>query len=333
MKMVRVPHSDLQISQAIFGTGRLGGTVERFDRRQSVSILRAAADAGINCFDTADIYAQGNSERLIAEAFRSHRDQVIYATKGGYVLSRKARLLATIKPLIRRFVRARPGLMQSAARVRSAGMAKDFSREHLTRALEGSLRRLKSDYVDLYQLHSPDATDLMSDEVFATLRGLKAAGKIRAYGVSVLAWDDVPSCFGRGVSWVQVSADLLGEHRHDEIVAAAAEDGVLLVVRQAFSAGLLFQDPTQLGAGGSAEDEASTERVRARLLAIRKVGDAAEVVLRYLRHHAPFGAFVVATTQLLNLRKNLDSLRRPPFSAPELDILAGHFPIGHPIRQ
>jgi len=327
MKMVKLPHSDLEISQAVFGTSRLGGTVERFDKRESRLILQVARDAGINCFDTADIYAQGNSERLLGEAFRNHRDQVIYATKGGYVLSGRARLLAKIKPLVRRFVRAKPGLAQTAARVRGGLMTKNFSRQHLASALEGSLRRLRTDYVDLYQLHSPDASDLASGEVFTVLADLKAAGKIRAYGVSVLAWDDVPHCLRRGVSWVQVSADLLGEQAHDAIITGAAEDGTLLVARQAFSAGLLFQDPARLGASNSSADKASVERLRARLLAVRQVGDAAEVILRYLRHHAPFEAFLVATTQLTNLRKNLESLRLPPFSASELEIIGKHFPV------
>jgi aryl-alcohol dehydrogenase-like predicted oxidoreductase len=333
MKMVRVPHSDLEISRAVFGTGRLGGTVERFDRRESLLILQTAKEAGINCFDTADIYAQGNSERLLAEAFRHHRDQVIYATKGGYVLSGKARLLAKVKPLVRRFMRAKPGFMRTAARVRGGQMTKDFSRQHLARALESSLRRLKTDYVDLYQLHSPDASDLASEEVFATLGNFKAAGKIRAYGVSVLAWDHVPHCFGRGVSWVQVSADLLGDQGHDEIIARAADEGMLLVARQAFSSGLLFQDLAQLGASNSPGDQASIERLRTRLLAIRQLGDAAEVILRYLRHHAPFGAFLVATTQLLNLRKNLESLRLPAFSDPELKLLAGHLPVARSVNH
>lgn len=324
--MVKLPRCGIEISQAVFGTGRLGGTLERFDHRESVSILRLAREAGINCFDTADIYAQGNSERLLAEAFRHHRDEVIYATKGGYVLSAKARALAAIKPLVRRFLRTRPGLMHTAARVRGAQMSKDFSRQHLSKAVESSLRRLKTDYIDLYQLHSPDPRHLMSDEVFAVLADLKAGGKIRAYGVSVLEWDHVDYCVGRGVSWVQVNADLLSDDRHDDILTRANQDGMLLVARQAFSAGLMFQNPQSLD-DSNVSASSAMPRMRARLRAIHQLGDTAEVVLRYLRHHAPFDAFLVATRQLRHLRTNLAALQRPAFAGADLALLAEYFPV------
>jgi len=328
MKTVRLPHSDLEIGKAVFGTGRLGGTVERYDKREAVAILRAAKDAGINCFDTADIYGQGNSERLLAEAFRQYRDEVVYATKGGYVLSAKALLLAKIKPLVRRFLKARPAISKAAARARGGQMSKCFSREHLTRAVNASLSRLKTDFMDIYQLHSPDPVHLTDSDAFDTLAELKSCGKIRSYGVSVLSWEDVPLCFGRGVSWIQVAADLSTRTDQAEWCARAADEQVMLVARQIFSAGLLLRDPAELGPVDCAGDDDALARLKACLEAVRRIGDPAGVMLRYLMHHAPFGAFIFATTRLPNLRQNIAALGQPAFLPDEVSKLQGCFPPG-----
>ena len=94
--------SGISISAAGFGCARLGGTVERFDEKESLQVLGRAFDAGINFFDTADIYAQGNSERLLAKAFAGKRDRVILASKGGYVFSSAAGFVSKLKPLLRK---------------------------------------------------------------------------------------------------------------------------------------------------------------------------------------------------------------------------------------
>ncbi|MEP2777057.1 MAG: aldo/keto reductase [Luteolibacter sp.] len=326
MKQVSIPHSDLQISKAVFGTSRLGGTVERYDKREALAILGAVLDGGINAFDTADIYAQGNSERLLAEAFRKHRDQVVYATKGGYVLSAKARLLSKVKPLVRKFLKTRPGLTKAAGRARGGQMAKDFSREHLTRAVEASLSRLKTDRIDLYQLHSPYPADLSTGDAFATLADLKKAGKIRAFGVSVLSWDDVPHCLGHGVSWIQVDADLLGGNDHAEMIQRANEDKVMLLARQAFGSGLLSRAPATLTAADFGGNEASLIKAKTIIERIRQIGDPHEVVLRYLHHHSNFGAFLFATTRMQNLRTNLGALQMDDFTPVELETLKSTFP-------
>jgi len=210
MKHVHLPGSDLRISQAVFGSSRLGGTVERYDKSEAIRILCEAAESGITTFDTADIYAQGNSEKLLGEALRSRRDEVVIATKGGYVCSNKLRLLARLKPFVRKFIKKRGGMAKMAGKVRGSQIVQDFSADYLTRMVEASLRRLKTDRIDIYQLHSPDREVLKRGEVLETLQGLKTAGKIRTYGASLLSWDDLPLCYGKGVSFVQLEADLLG---------------------------------------------------------------------------------------------------------------------------
>jgi aryl-alcohol dehydrogenase-like predicted oxidoreductase len=326
MKYVEVPQSDLTISKAVFGTSRLGGTIERYDRKEALAILAQVKDAGINAFDTADIYAQGNSERLLAEAFRSCRDEVIIATKGGYVLSRKARILAKIKPLVRRLrketssptVGATPKtvLGKAAGMVRGGQMARDFSTEHLARVLDASLKRLRTDRIDLYQIHSPTSDDLAQSDAFETLARFKDAGKIRGFGASVLSWDDLDKCFGRGVSWIQVEANLLSKESFDHWHEKAAAAGVMLIARQIFASGLLFMAP-----------EDAPDAQQSGLQAIRDLGDPSEIVLRYLHHHAAFGSFLVATTRKGHLQAIIGALNKPGFESDDLSRL-GHV-LGH----
>lgn len=302
MKTLNLPNSDVVISKAVFGTSRLGGTIERFDKREALDILRRVLDAGVHTFDTADIYAQGNSERLLAEAFQGRRDQVVYATKGGYVLSGKARLLAKVKPLVRHFMKLKPGLTKAAGRARGGQMARNFSRDHLTRAVEASLRRLRTDVIDIYQLHSPTVDYLRNSDAFETLADLKQAGKIRAYGVSLLSWSDLSLCFGRGVSCVQVEAGPGCRWVLPDRSVRLGDDEIFLVGRQILGGRVLFEPPV---AGPAAT--------------LRELGDPVELLLRYHLHHSPFDAFLFATTRLAHANRNLEFFRRPPLDA---DILA-----------
>jgi aryl-alcohol dehydrogenase-like predicted oxidoreductase len=117
------------------------------------AIVHAAIDAGINLIDTADMYSDGESERIVGEALKGRRDAVILATKGHFPVATDDR--------------NRQG----------------NSRRHLTRAVEDSLHRLQTDWIDLYQVHRPDPYTAI-EETLATLADLRTAGKIRAYGCS-----------------------------------------------------------------------------------------------------------------------------------------------------
>src|SRR5215468_562109 len=139
-----------------FGGARIGGLLAQDGgRATSLRTLEAACDAGINFYDTADMYSQGESEILIGKAFRKKRDEVFIATKGGYRLPGRRRLIQLIKPFVKPIVQA-IGLRRRAVPAALSGtMSQDFSADYLRKAVEASLRRLRSDYIDLYQVHSP----------------------------------------------------------------------------------------------------------------------------------------------------------------------------------
>ncbi len=145
--------------------GRTGMTVSRFtlgtmmfgsagnpDHDDCIRIIRTALDRGINFIDTADMYSAGESESIVGRALRGRRDQVILATKGHFALEE--------------------GLNTSGN-----------SRRHLLNAVDASLTRLGTDYLDLYQVHRPDwDTDI--EETLGVLTDLVRAGKIRTFGCS-----------------------------------------------------------------------------------------------------------------------------------------------------
>jgi aryl-alcohol dehydrogenase-like predicted oxidoreductase len=316
MQYHELPRPGLRISRAAFGCARLGGTVERFDKSEAVAVLNRAFDEGINFFDTADIYAQGNSEKLLGETFRGRRDQVILATKGGYVFSTAASFLSKLKPLIRKLMKLRPGLAKMAKKARGSQIRQDFSPEHLSRALDASLQRLGTDYVDLYQLHSPSAEVLGNGAVFDFLESCRKAGKIRAFGVSIL--DPEHGFYGMNADALQIEAHFLKPEAIHGIVPAASGKNVATLARQPFGSGLLTRAPETWTADDFGGDINRLELARARVRKISALGDPCELALRYLLHHSGFSAVLFATTRLANLEKNLRALEMPPL--PESDV-------------
>ena len=146
----------MSVSDTALGTMMLGASGNT-DEDESVRMIQTAIDAGINFIDTADIYSRGESEQIVGKALKNRRDEVVLATKFG---------LSTP---------SRPDENDCGGSAR-----------YIARAIEASLRRLGTDYVDLYQMHRPDPhTEL--DETLAALSDLVRAGKVRAFGCSTFS--------------------------------------------------------------------------------------------------------------------------------------------------
>jgi aryl-alcohol dehydrogenase-like predicted oxidoreductase len=233
--------TDLKVSEFGLGCARIGGIFKR-DPAEFVDLLSAALDAGITFFDTADMYSQGESELLLGRAFRGRRDRVVIASKAGYVLPSQRRIAARLKPLMRPAIRLlRLSRNQLPGAVRGA-LAQDFSPEHLRRAVEGSLRRLGTEYLDLLQLHSPPAGIVEAGGWIEALDSLKQQGKIRYYGISC---DSVDAAFASldhaGVSSLQVAINLL-ERDAIGVLPQARQQGIGVIARECLANGLLVKD-------------------------------------------------------------------------------------------
>jgi aryl-alcohol dehydrogenase-like predicted oxidoreductase len=328
MKIKEFGRTGVNVSEIGFGGSRIGGIfADKHSIKEALNVLRKALDSGITFYDTADMYAQGESEALIGKAFRDRRDQVVLATKGGYCLPTQRKFLARIKPVVRPIVQSL-GLKRTQLPSGVFGtLSQDFSPSHLTQALEASLKRLQTDYIDLYQLHSPGASFLQSDafgEALETLEKLKGQGKLRFYGVATEVPGDAPFCLSApGISSVQLSFGLLDLEALDRGTLAAAEArGLGVIVRGCFGGGLLKNGPDV------AQLKATTPEWQ-RLLALRSLSERAGRLLLETALQFCLGTRAVRVTLLgmrteNHLRENLRYYQARPLTAEEYTAVRHH---------
>jgi aryl-alcohol dehydrogenase-like predicted oxidoreductase len=314
-------NTGLRVSEIGFGGSRIGGVfADKRSSREASHVLREALDAGITFYDTADMYSQGESESLIGTAFRGRRDQVIIATKGGFCLSGRQNFMKRIKPWIRPIVQAL-GLKRARLPAGIAGaLSQDFSPTYLKAALEASLRRLRTDYVDVYQLHSPSALFMQSEAFGAaleTLDRLKSQGKLRFYGVATEIPTDAPFCLSApGISSVQLAFGLLDlEALEQGTLSAADSRGLGIIARGCFAGGFLKDDldPAQRAAAAAKWQ---------RIVALRAAGrhmnrSLLEIAFQFCRATPGVSVTLLGMRTEAHLRENLRHVAAPPLSAEE----------------
>ncbi len=142
-----------KVSTISFGAWAIGGTWGTVQDDESMAALERAVDLGVNFFDTADVYGDGRSERLMAQLKRSRKEEIVIATKAGRRLD--------------------------------PHVAEGYNRQNLTAFVERSLKNLQVEAIDLLQLHCPPTPVYYMPETFGVLDDLVQAGKLRYYGVSV----------------------------------------------------------------------------------------------------------------------------------------------------
>jgi aryl-alcohol dehydrogenase-like predicted oxidoreductase len=239
-----------RVSEIGFGGARIGGLLAQDGgRATSLKTLEAACDAGINFFDTADMYSQGESEILVGKALRNKRDKVFIATKGGYSLPRQKRFIQFVKPFAKPIVRAL-GLRRSAVPASLSGtVSQDFSPGYLKEAVEASLRRLQSDHIDLYQLHSPPREELTGSrlqDALGLLARLKTEGKIREYGIALDSVYDAVHCLDmEGLASLQMPFGLMDLQALDGVFDKVSERQLGIIARGSFGGGALKQSLTE----------------------------------------------------------------------------------------
>jgi pyridoxine 4-dehydrogenase len=174
------------------GCARIGSFNNPAPIGEAIALIRGAMALGVTLFDTANVYGQGDSERAIGQALRRDRDKAFIVTKGGLTFSAKMRLMRPLKPLLRPLL-ARGGtdaMDNVATASRAAAMRSDWSVSGLLASLDGSLRRLGTDRVDAFLLHSPSADILMRPAPAEALARISASGRAAMVGV---ACDDLAS--------------------------------------------------------------------------------------------------------------------------------------------
>jgi len=221
MKYRNLGNTDIAVSEVGFGvwtvsTGWWGEVVD--DR--SVRLLRQAHERGINYFDTADTYGSGKGETLLADAFGHMRESIVISTKIGYDFYNHT---------ARRGQQERP---------------QDWSEDFLRFALEQSLKRLDTDYIDFLQLHNTKMDAAENDDLFALMEAFKDEGKIRSYGAALgpkIGWRDegIKMMRERDLAGLQMIYNLLEQDPGRDLIETARDTDTSLVVRVPHSSGML----------------------------------------------------------------------------------------------
>jgi aryl-alcohol dehydrogenase-like predicted oxidoreductase len=239
-------NTDLKASEFGLGCARIGGIFQG-DAQGYLRLLSAALDGGVTFFDTADMYSQGESEALLGQAFGKQRDRVIIASKAGYCLPAQRKFAARIKPLLRPMIRMLKIRRDQVPQSTRGALTQDFSPDYLKRAIEGSLRRLRTDYLDLFQLHSVPLAVVQRGDWEPVLQELKRAGKIRYYGVSCdMPEAGIAGLSYSGVSSVQCVVSLLETGSARELIPEAHAKGVAVIARECLGNGLLVKPAAEL---------------------------------------------------------------------------------------
>jgi aryl-alcohol dehydrogenase-like predicted oxidoreductase len=213
----RLGRTGMRVGEIGFGSWGIGGGWGPRDDAEALRALRRALELGVNFFDTALGYGNGRSEQLIGEAVAGQREKVIIATK--------------IPPKTGRW----PVLPQEP-------VSETFPAEWIVQCTEKSLRNLRSDYIDVQQLHAwtpPYAEQL---EWHEALSRLKEQGKIRAFGISANDWDPygpVVAVREGLVDTVQVIYNIFEQRPAEQLLPAALENDIGIIVRVPFEEGLL----------------------------------------------------------------------------------------------
>jgi aryl-alcohol dehydrogenase-like predicted oxidoreductase len=225
MRFRTYKNTNLRVSEVGFGLWTIStGWWGQFTEGEAIALMHKAFDLGVTLFDAADTYGNGLSEELIAKAFPKQRDEIVIATKVGYD-----------------FV--------THGETRGRGqreIPQDFSPDAIVRAIDAALKRLKTDRIDLLQLHNIRMEQIYDDAVWTTLEKLKASGKIRYAGIALgpaVGWlyEGINCIRERNVTSVQHIYNMLEQHPGRAMQDAATQAGkdTMFLIRVTHSSGML----------------------------------------------------------------------------------------------
>ena len=214
MKYRVLGKTGLKVSEVGFGAWAIGGNAHGnsygpTDDKLSLAAIQSALELGCNFFDTADVYGHGHSEELLGQALTGHRSEIIIATKVGGD-----------------FYHGTPRM--------------NFNPDYLEFAVGKSCERLRSDYIDLYQLHNPPVQLIREGRVFKTLEKLKASGKIRHYGISIHdPQEGLLAMKNLELGAVQAVFNILRQEAKNQLFREATKNNVGIIAREPLANGFL----------------------------------------------------------------------------------------------
>lgn len=236
MQYRKLGNTGLTPSVLGFGCSMIASLATRYSRAEVEASLLEARDAGVTFFDTADVYGQGDSERLLGKLFGKHGDDVVVCTKAGLTVGPMAPVIRLIKPVANVVLRRWRTGRAETTQLRHRRERQCFDPAYLKERIEGSLRRLNVARIDLFLLHNPPADMPHGDTVFEVLTRFKAQGKLRHFGVSCRSLEDASVWIGRpGVACVQIPIDRSRIATAGPVLELARTQGVGVIAREVFA--------------------------------------------------------------------------------------------------
>lgn len=285
MEYIQLGKSDLHISRIGLGCMSLGD-----DDASNEIILHRAADLGINFFDTADLYAKGMNEISVGKALKSRRDKIYIATKVG-----------------------------NQWRPDGSGWDWNPRKEYILNQVEGSLQRLQTDYIDLYQLHGGTIDDPI-DETIEAFEQLKRQGKIRYYGISSIRPNVIREYIKRSnIVSVMMQYSLLDRRPEETALPLLQENNIGVLARGALTQGLLVSKPPKAYLNYSLQQ---VEQAAAAVHAVsNEKRNAAQTAIRFVLQHPAVTAAVAGIRTMQQLEEAVGALQTPPITEPDMNLL------------
>ncbi|WMT42124.1 aldo/keto reductase [Paenibacillus sp. D2_2] len=288
MRLNQLGSSDLFISEIGLGCMSLGT-----EERKAIGIVHEALDQGVNFLDTADIYDYGRNEELVGKAIKGKRDRVVLASKAG-----------------NRRIEGREGLVW------------DPSKAYIKSAIKESLRRLQTDYLDLYQLHGGTIEDPI-DETIEAFEELKQEGLIRYYGISSIR-PNVIRQFAARSSMVSVmnQYSILDRRSEEEVLPLLHEKGISVIARGPLASGALAAErEITKGYLNYTPEEIVELRTKLSTVAQECNRTMTELAIRYSLSHPAVATVIPGASSREQLLANIAAANTPHLTQEEIAVI------------
>jgi aryl-alcohol dehydrogenase-like predicted oxidoreductase len=293
MQYRKLGKSGLSISEIGFGCMSL-----RSNNTEAEKLIKKAIDSGINFFDTADIYEDGENEILLGKAVRHARDKIMIASKVG-----------------------------NKKRKDGGGLDWDASKEHIMLSIEQSLKRLQTEYIDLYQLHGGTIEDKI-DDVVGAFEKLKQQGKIRSYGISSIRPNVIREYVKRSnLTSVMMQYSILDRRPEESCFELLVQNNIGALARGSVAKGLLVNKPAENYLDYDVADVIKAATAVA--LVSNEKRSNAQTALRFVLHEKAISSAVVGIRTMDQLDEAVKTVNTPELTKDEMGYLKNILRPGH----
>ncbi len=316
--------TNLKVSVIGMGCSGIGQSLHHRNNEESLKTLSEAFESGINFFDTAPNYSNGESELLIGKALKHNRNKIIISSKVGTTSTAIGKFAKKVKPFFNPIRKTLDPLKFILPKIYKSQRRHDFSADFFNNTVEGSLRRLQTDYLDLVLLHHPTNQILESGDFCEAFESLKSQGKIRFYGISC---DSLEHAFLSlkltGVSVIQIELSMIDQEPIPELLPLAFEKNIGVVARLPLAKGLLSAHNSETKAERWAYDRKVFEERKKKADKLKFTANEnrtmAQSALQFVLLQKGVSSAIPGFNNMNHLKENLKALSAPQLTNKELD--------------